>query len=85
MFVHGHCTFVMTPKGEAAMHFRRFLPRDDRGRVEKYLGQVRPEALRMARAAWCRFASSAQRIIGAVYADLDLESPEVGGTRPAAG
>lgn len=78
MFAHGHCTFVMTKKGEAAMHFRRFLPPDDKGRVEKYLGQVRPEALRTAREAWCRFASSAQRIIGAIYVDLNFERPDRG-------
>lgn len=76
MFVHGHCTFLITPKGEAAMQFRRFLPPDDKGKVEKYLGQVRPEALREARLAWCRFASTAQRIIGAIYLDVGLEAPE---------
>jgi hypothetical protein len=78
MFAHGHCTFVFTRGGEAAMHFRRFLPPDQNGQVEKYLGQVRPEALHVARQAWCRFASSAQRIIGAIYIDLGFEKPEDG-------
>jgi hypothetical protein len=75
MFAHGHCTFLFTKKGEAAMQFRRFLPPDSKGRVEKYVGQVRPETLRAARQAWCRFASSAQRIIGSIYIELELEQP----------
>lgn len=81
MFAHGHCTFVFTKDGEAAMNFRRFLPPDSKGQVEKYLGQVRPQTLRVARQAWCRFASSAQRIIGAIYVDLSLERPDSGPVR----
>lgn len=78
MFAHGHCTFVFTKRGEAAMIFRRFLPPDPNGQVEKYLGQVRPQTLRVARQAWCRFASTAQRIIGAIYVDLGFERPDSG-------
>lgn len=78
MFAHGHCTFVFSKQGEAAMNFRRFLPPNGKGEVEKYLGQVRPQALCVARQGWCRFASSAQRIIGAIYVDLGLERPDSG-------
>lgn len=78
MFAHGHCTFVFTKQGEAAMNFRRFLPPNAKGHVEKYVGQVRPETLRIARQAWCRFASSAQRIIGSIYVDLQFERPDDG-------
>lgn len=78
MFAHGHTAFARTPDGACFMIFRRFLPPHGKGgRVTKYEAAVRPETLRVARESWCRFASTAQRIIGAIYLDLGLEDPGI--------
>lgn len=76
MFAHGHCEVVYTPQGDYGMMFRRFLPPDEKKQVHKYEGIVRPNQLHIARLSWTRFASSAQRIIGSLYVDLDLENPD---------
>jgi hypothetical protein len=78
MFAHGHCTFLSTPSGDAAMLFRRFIPPTTKGgAVTKYEGLVRPASLREARCAWTLFASSAQRIFARLYLELGLEDPGV--------
>lgn len=82
LFVHGHCTFVFTKAGDAAMIFRRFKPPAKGGEYQRVEEMVRPASLQHARFLWCVFASTAQRIIGSMYVDLGLE--EIGKGSPRA-
>ncbi|KRA66018.1 hypothetical protein ASD79_01680 [Caulobacter sp. Root655] len=83
MFVHGHTTFLHTAGGDAAFMFRRFVPPEKGGDWTKYEGIVRPAQLGIARQLWCVFASTAQRIIGNIYVELELEKDRSGGVTRA--
>ncbi len=74
-FAHGHCTFLHTPGGDAAMMFRRFVPPPKGGKVSKEAILVRPAEFKEARNRWTSFSMWAQNVFARIYDELGLEDP----------
>ena len=73
LYIHGFASFMFTPKGDRAMHFRRYVPPEKGGTATLTSELKRGVDLAKEREQATAFAQYAVGIFREIYRDLGLE------------